>query len=34
LITVIKDGGDEKEHDHVNQLAAEDLAEITPKPAQ
>jgi hypothetical protein len=34
LITVVKDGEEEKEHDHVNQLAAEDLAEITQKPAQ
>jgi hypothetical protein len=29
LITVVEDGEEEKEHDHVNQLAAEDLAEIT-----
>ncbi len=34
LITVVEDGEEEKEHDHVNQLAAEDLAEITQKPAQ
>jgi hypothetical protein len=35
LITVVEDGKEEKEHDHVNQLAAEDLAEITQKePAQ
>jgi hypothetical protein len=33
LITVVKDGEEEKEHDHVKQLAAEDLAEITQKPA-
>jgi hypothetical protein len=26
LITIVKDGKEEKEHDHVNQLAAEDLA--------
>ena len=29
MITVIEDGEEEKEHDRVNQLAAEDLAEIT-----
>jgi hypothetical protein len=34
LITVIEDGEEEKEHDHINQLAAEDLAETTQKPAQ
>jgi hypothetical protein len=34
LIAVVKDGEKEKEHNHVNQLAAEDLAEITQKPAQ
>jgi hypothetical protein len=34
LITVVEDGEEEKEHDHVNQPAAEDLAEITQKPAQ
>jgi hypothetical protein len=33
LITVAEDGDEEKEHNHVNQLAAEDLAEITQKPA-
>jgi hypothetical protein len=34
LITVVEDGEEEKQHDHDNQLAAEDLAEITQKPAQ
>jgi hypothetical protein len=34
LIAVFEDGEEEKEHNHVNQLAAEDLAEITQKPAQ
>ena len=34
LVTVVKDGKEEKEHGYVNQLAAEDLAEITQKPAQ
>ena len=34
LITVVMDGKEEKEHDHVNQIAAEDLAGITQKPAQ
>jgi hypothetical protein len=34
LITVVEDHGEEeKEHNRVNQLAAEELAEITPKPA-
>jgi hypothetical protein len=34
LITIVKDGREEKEHDHGNQLAAEDLAEFGQKPAQ
>jgi hypothetical protein len=33
LITVVEDGQEEKEHNHVNQLAAEDLAESTQNPA-
>jgi hypothetical protein len=34
LITAVEDGEEEKEHSHVNQLAAEELAEIAPKPDQ
>jgi hypothetical protein len=34
LINAIEDGEQEKEHNYHNQLATEDLAEITPKPAQ
>jgi hypothetical protein len=32
LITVLEDGEEEKEHDHINQLA-EELAEARPQPA-
>jgi hypothetical protein len=34
LITVVEDREFKKEHEHVNQLAAEELAEIVPRPAQ